>query len=75
MRKEALKIITSRLEDVKIKEIERKKLMKDNSALSQMNKEIVIINKNLTKKDKLEESYKSAIKLNTIIEPIFRRLK
>ncbi|MFK7780253.1 MAG: hypothetical protein QM490_03810 [Candidatus Gracilibacteria bacterium] len=68
-------LISDTLKDVTLGDSLRRKLIQQNVSLNQMNKEILSIKKALAKKEKIDELYKRAMKLDEIIDPIFKSLK
>lgn len=72
---ETTKLSSEALKNTKLDDITRRKLTSQNISLSQMNKEMMEIKKDLVSKNKLEEVYKRAMSVNEIIDPIFKNLK
>ena len=68
-------LVTSSLQNKKIDWLERNNLTKNNEILKQLHIEVVSIKKWLSTNEKIEELYKRAIKIDEIIDPIFKSLK
>ncbi len=73
--RESTNLVDSKLKDKKTEWIELINFTKNKEVLKQLNSEVDTIRKWLSKKDKLEELYKKTIKIDDIIEPIFKNLK
>jgi len=72
--KETISFINARLKNTKTIESIRRKLMKQKTTLTQMNSDIINIKKGLVQKEKLNELYKKALELDSVIDPIFKGL-
>lgn len=68
------KLVKKSLVNTKISRWERINLTKINSTLKQIDKDIINLKKELRKKEKIEELYIQALKIDSIIVPILNKL-
>ena len=73
--KDSQNLVNKALANPDLNWIDRKNLTIDNDLLKQYTKEIATMRKELSKKDKYEELYKKAIKIDSIIEKLFKKLQ
>lgn len=73
--KDSMSLINISLKDTKIDWVVRINLLKDNDVLNQLNNEIITMRKSLATNSDLEELYKRVIKIDEIIDPIYKKLK
>lgn len=73
--KELTGLINVWLKNTNLKWIERINLSNNNDVVKSLNSEILTIKKNLSNKDKIEELYNKALKIDKIIDPIITTLK
>lgn len=67
----ALSLIAKELKNTNLKGVERINLSKSNTVLKEFTKEIILLKKSLSKKDKLEEIYKRSLQIDSVVDPIY----